>query len=230
MSKTRLPTISDPLKHIKDLTIHQNIKPPENITMEVEQITPVVVEEPVNSKAVFGRTIEKPGIVKDEISSTVPDIMAEEPRGQGKRGKDKAKRKKKVMSEKQLSALAKGRANSLAKRQAKKAQKLAPIKEVVPAMPKPAPAEKLDYSTFSNYMDMYEEKKKKKHYSSTQPHPNKIINEIHRPTPPRSKPQVIPRTKPVPIPRAPALMNWNGNINNFRTNKQVGKSRWNYGI
>jgi len=122
-----------------------------------------------------------------------------------KRGKDKQPRKKRQPTKSQLLALEKGRAKSLEIRRNKKVQKT--------VMPPPEPAAKLDYSTFSNYMDMYEESRKKKHSTSKEPHPNKVIEEIHRPIPPKSKPNPVAR-----------MMNWTGGQSKFR------ETRWNYGF
>ena len=86
-------------------------------------------------------------------------------------------------------------------------------------MPAPKANTKLDYDTFSNYMDMYEEKRsKKKHSNTTQPHPNKVINSRLRPIPPTSKPRPIPK-----------IANWTGNASSYAQHK-TGGGRWNYGI
>tara|TARA_R110000744_G_scaffold101612_1_gene195856 strand:+ start:867 stop:1541 length:675 start_codon:yes stop_codon:yes gene_type:complete len=224
MSKNRLPEIKDPLKEIANLAINPAIKETPNISMEVKNIVEKVPEIAVTGDMVFGKRENPPGVVEDVMVNESLDLPLET-KGQGKRGRDKKKRKKKVMTESQLAALAEGRKRSLEKRQAKavsrKALKNSP-KTPVPEMPKPTPHQKLDYSTFSNYMDMYEDSKKKKYSTSTQPHPNKVINERHRPTPPRSLPK--------PIPKAPQVMKWNGNISAYQTHKKSKNSRWNYGI
>tara|TARA_R110000803_G_scaffold73109_4_gene136873 strand:- start:2411 stop:3103 length:693 start_codon:yes stop_codon:yes gene_type:complete len=230
MSQNRLPEISDPLKHITDLSIRPDIKPEENVQMEIETIVNVVPEQKVDSKSVFGKEFpkktEEDGITKDEMVNDGPELPASPKavkRGQGKRGKDKKKRAKKVMTESQLAALAAGRKRSLEKRQAKAKAKSNPIPIPTPTIAKPRPAEKLDYSTFSNYMDMYEETKKKKNYSkNSEPHPNKIINERHRPAPPRSQPRIAPKPK--------KALKWTGNITAYQTHKKSVNSRWNYGI
>jgi len=223
MSQTRLPTISDPLAQIANLAINPTIKEEPNVKLEIKNVIEVKPPEPVTSKTVFGKELKK-GVKADEIVIDEAIELPLETAGQGKRGKDKKKRKKKVMSEAQLAALAKGRAKSLEKRQAKAKSKKNPTVTQPPEMPKPTPAEKLDYSTFSNYMNMYEDSKRKKHSTSTQPHPNKVINERHRPTPPRSKPQ------PIPQPKAPEMMRWNGNVSAYASHKRSKQSRWNYGI
>ena len=222
MSQNRLPEIKDPLAQIANLAINPQIIPEEHVKMEIKNVVEEIPEEPVNSEMVFG----KPGVSKDKMvneSLPVPEEGNAVKKGQGKRGKDKKKRKKKVMSEAQLASLAKGRAASLAKRQAKAQAKSEPKSAPIPIIAPPVKAQALDYSTFSNYMDMYEEKKKKKYSTSTQPHPNKVINERHRPTPPRSAPRIQPK-------QAPSMMNWNGNISAYQSHKKTGKSRWNYGI
>ena len=228
MSKNRLPKISDPLKHIKDLSIKPEIKPVENIEMKVENIVNVVEETPVTGEQVFGKSFKKePGIKEDVIVNESVDIP--QPLTLvGKRGPDKKKRKKKIMSEKQLAALALGRERSLVSRRknavARKEKKAA---KPIPVIAPPALNQALDYSTFSNYMDLYEEKKKKKYSTSTQPHPNKVINERLRPTPPRSAPRIVARA---PVAKAKTVLNWTGNISAFSQHKTAKSSRWNYGI
>lgn len=214
MSQNRLPTIKDPLADLA-------IKPMEEIEEQVEVIQQEIQEPPVGATDVFGKEfkkknikLEKKEIVKDEIKDNLPNSLQtiEEEVPQKRRGKDKVKRKKKVMSQSQLDALARGRAKSLATRQAKaagKTKKAEPIK-----MPAPEKNTKLDYDTFSNYMDMYEEKRKKKHSTSKNPHPNRVINQRHRPVAPPSKPRVA---------------KWTGNIGSFAQHK-TGGGRWNYGI
>ena len=98
-------------------------------------------------------------------------------------------------------------------------KRLAPVNE----MPAPVKNEKLDYDTFSNYMDQYEEKRKKKHSTTREPHPNKIINARHRP--------IAPQSKPRPIPRQPKVAKWTGNIGSFAQHQKAGgNGRWNYGV
>ncbi len=224
MSQNRLPEIKDPLAQIANLAINPQIIPEQNVKMEIKNVVEEIPIEPVTSKSVFGKEFKKdeaPGVKEDVMVNESVELPME-PTGQGKRGKDKKKRKKKVMSEKQLAALAEGRKRSLEKRQAKAKAKKETKSKPIPEMPKPKPAEKLDYNTFSTYMNMYEDSKKKKYSTSTEPHPNKVINERHRPTPPRSKPR--------PIPKAPQVMNWNGNISAYQTHKKGKSTRWNYGI
>ena len=113
--------------------------------------------------------------VDGELSISSENLKIEPITKVGKRGKDKAKRKQKVMSQAQLDALARGRAKSLAKRKEKSAAKKQPVKQVIkemkpkkskpvniPVMPKPTPHTKLDYDTFSSYMTQYDEARKKK--------------------------------------------------------------------
>jgi hypothetical protein len=224
MSQFRNPKESNPLKHIQDLTILPDIKP--NIEMEVQPKVDILIEEkPISAEDVYGA-----GIKKDIAESNAPEIPV--PRqsgiGTGRRGKDKTKRKKKVMSESQLEALAKGRAKSRETRAATKIARATIMNEAKAkfeaskVIAKPAPVEKLDYDTFSKYMDQYSEKKKKKHWvNSVEPHPNKIINPRLRPTPPQSKPKPLP----------PQLQKWNGNITQYQIHKKLkGNNRWNYGI
>jgi len=206
MSQTRLPEQRNPLEDIENLTVEPDltIKPiPEDFDNEVLPN----VEEKITAEDVFGLQQEniklekEDGIVEDKMTDNIPV-----PKKQiGKRGKDKQPRKKRQPTKSQLLALEKGRAKSLEIRRNKKVQKT--------VMPPPEPAAKLDYSTFSNYMDMYEESRKKKHSTSKEPHPNKVIEEIHRPIPPKSKPNPVAR-----------MMNWTGGQSKFR------ETRWNYGF
>lgn len=201
MSQIRLPKNADPVGDLCKLNIVPEIIP------EVENIVHEVVERAVEPKDVFGKDLTK----KDEIVSNVP-LPIEVQTGQGKRGKDKVKRKKKVMSQAQLDALALGRERSRAKRSAKKDGRRTKIIE------KPVPHTKLDYETFSSYMDMYEDKKKTKHSTSRQPHPNKIINERLRPLPPTSLPKTLPKK----------IMKWKGTATSYQTNTKYGGGRWNF--
>mgnify|MGYP003631571854 FL=1 len=216
MSQIRLPEGKDPVGDLCNLTIVPEIVP-EHVEMVVNQ----VIEKAVDSNAVFGKNLTK----KDEIINNVP-LPVEAPTGQGKRGKDKVKRKKKVMSQAQLDALALGREKSRAKRSAKKEKK----KQV---MDKPAPNPQMDYQTFSNYMNMYEDNKKTKHSTSKQPHPNRIINERLRPLPPKSLPRdrrvmrqesVVPKAEPPPK----RVMKWQGTAASYQSNKRYGGGRWNF--
>jgi len=202
MSQTRLPEQRNPLEDIEDLTKQPDltIKPiPEDFDNEVLPD----VEEKITAEDVFGLNEENikleknDGIVEDKMTDNIPT-----PKKQvGKRGKDKQPRKKRQPTKAQLLALEKGRVKSLEIRRNK----------IVEKMPPPQPAAKLDYSTFSSYMDMYEDSRKKKHSTSKEPHPNKVIEEIHRPIPPKSKPNPVPR-----------MLNWTGG--------QIRETRWNYGF
>ncbi len=136
-----------------------------------------------------------------------------------KRGKDKKKRKKKVLTQSQLDGLAKGRAKSIETRRKKREEKLdKKANRRVATMAAPVPNTKLDYDTFSSYMDMYEEKRKKKHSNTKEPHPNKVINTRMRPMPPPSKPRPQQR-----------IANWTGAASTYAQHK-TGGGRWNYGI
>jgi len=226
MSQFRNPKESNPLKHIQDLTILPDIKP--NIIMEVEPKVDIILEEkPISAEDVYGA-----GISKDTIESNTPEPVVEIsiPKKRG-RGKDKIKRKKKIMTEVHLEALVRGRATSQANRTNTAIKKKAVVKKALenfatknatPKIEKPIPVEKLDYNTFSKYMNQYEDSRKKKHWvRSTEPHPNKVINPRLRPTPPQSKPQVLPKQ----------IQSWNGNIIQYQTHaKKKGNGRWNYGI
>ena len=229
MSQTRLPKTQDPLKDLADLTIQPNIVPTSEQTNEDfdNEMLPVQ-EETVTAEDVFGLEIPNvkveviDGIQKDEVADNLPyktEATKESPkRKTGKRGKDKKPRKKREPSKLQLQALEKGRLKSLATRRKHKE-----TKRQVPTMMKPQPFKPLDYNTFSSYMDLYEEKRKKKHSTSKQPHPNKTIHEVNRPMPPQSKPNVLP-------PK-PQMMSWTGGQDAFRQFQNRSKqSRWNYGL
>jgi hypothetical protein len=233
MSQNKLPTVKDPLADIHNLTIVPEIIPER--TDECDYLSDDVEEE-ITAKQIFGKKNEmknvkikqepKPDKIKDNLPQslqTEEEKELKEPKKRGKRGKDKKKRAKKVMSESQLIALKKGREKSLKKRQAKAKVKKPTAPIDIPKMHSPKKAEKLDYDTFSNYMDMYEEtRSKKRHSNSKQPHPNKIIAERNRPMPPRSKPNVLPKAK--------KAFNWIGKNTSYAQHKVSTKSRWNYGI
>jgi len=226
MSQFRNPKESNPLKHIQDLTILPDIKP--NIVMEVEAKVDIELEEkPISPEDIYGA-----GISKDTIESNTPepcvDISIPKKRG---RGKDKIKRKKKVMTEVHLEALVRGRKTSQANRTNTANQKKKVVKEALenlatknatPKIDKPKPAEKLDYETFSRYMNKYVETRKQKHWvKSSETHPNKVINPRLRPVPPISKPQILPKQ----------IQSWNGNISQYQVHKKGrNNSRWQYGI
>jgi len=221
MSQTRLPTTKDPLQDLADLTIQPNIIPENDEEFDSEML-PEPVEETLTAEDVFGLEVETPGISTDKIVDNLPvSLETKEIPKKGKRGKDKKPRKKRQPSASQLEALEKGRLKSLETRRKTKEAKSAPAKKTH-VMSKPEPYTPLDYNTFSSYMDMYEEKRKKKHSTSKQPHPNKTIREVHRPIPPPSKPNVLP-----PKPR---MMSWTGGQDAFRQFQNRNQGRWNYGI
>jgi len=207
MSQTRLPQQRNPLEDIQDLKGQPDltIKPiPEDFDNEVLP----EIEEKITAEDVFGlqenvkldETVDKlDGIVEDKMTDNLPVPK----RKIGKRGKDKVPRKRRQPTETQLLALEQGRKKSLETRRNKKVQK---------KLPPPQPATKLDYSTFSSYMDMYEESRKTKHTTSKEPHPNKVIQQIHRPMPPKSKPNPV------------RMLNWTGGQSKLR------ETRWNYGF
>ncbi len=232
MSQTRLPTTKDPLADLADLTIQPNIIPDARDEDFDNEMLPEEPEDAVTAEDVFGLEMEnknvklevKDGIMKDEVKDNLPatlETKTVEKRKSGKRGKDKKPRKKRQPSASQLKALEVGRLKSLeTRRKHKEADKET---KSVAKMSKPEPFKPLDYNTFSSYMDMYEEKRKKKHSTSKQPHPNKTIHEVHRPMPPQSKPNVLP-----PKPR---MMSWTGGQDAFRQfQNRSRQSRWNYGL
>lgn len=232
MSSHKLIKTSDPLASIKNLIIVPEIIPNQDeiIVNNVPEIPEATTED------IFGKDMnQKVGIKKDKmVIDMVIDNELPQKSKIGKRGKDKKKRAKKVMTESQLAALAKGRAKSLATRSARKLAKQKAIESVtnpVPVLAKPTPHKQLDYDTFSNYMNMYEDSKKKKYNTSSEPHPNKVINERLRPLPPRSKPRIQQRRAPTPAPvRKKAVLKWNGNITNWQTTQPSKNSRWNFGL
>ncbi len=157
--------------------------------------------------------IDEPEIIDDGISKEVEhdDLqfkMDEEiPKTKrGKRGNDKKPRKKRVMTEKQKENLRKAREKSLAVRRAKKAEKLAKKnggksqvlkqeKKEVETMAKPVPIPSvanqapMSFDYFCDLMDRYEERTKKKHSTTQEPHPNKKIPHQAKPRPPVQKVQ-----------------------------------------
>lgn len=227
MSQNRLPQVKDPLADIADLSI----KPMAELEETNRQLDDdeELLEPKSNVKAgdVFKKYKKEEQNIKLETIEETPDVLENntdldlpEDKTRGQRGKDKKKRKKKVLTQSQLDGLAKGRAKSIATRKRNKELKKGKqtIRQPSP-MPAPKPNTKLDYDTFSNYMDMYEEKRsKKKHSNTKEPHPNKIINTRMRPMPPQSKPRPIPK-----------IAKWTGNASSYATHK-TGGGRWNYGI
>lgn len=229
MSQNRLPDVKDPLADITDLSI----KPMEELEGTNRQMDEdeelLEPKEDVTAKDVFKKYQRKPQNIKLETIEEKPDKLENntgldlpEDKMRGQRGKDKKKRKKKVLTQSQLDGLAKGRAKSIATRKRNKEAKLERRTKAVshldntPKMEAPRKNTKLDYDTFSNYMDMYEEKRsKKKHSNTKEPHPNKAIPTRMRPIPPTSQPRRI--------------ANWTGSVNTFAQHK-TGGGRWNYGI
>lgn len=154
--------------------------------------------------------IEEPddGISKEVENDELQFKMDEEPpkTKRGKRGNDKKPRKKRVMTEKQKENLRKAREKSLAVRRAKKAEKmknkkiskshiLTEEKEDVKVMAKPVPIPSvaqqapMSFDYFCDLMDRYEDRNKKKHSTTQEPHPNKKIPHQAKPRPPVQKVQ-----------------------------------------
>jgi len=223
MSQNRLPDVKDPLADIADLAIkpmeeleetNRQLDEDEELLEPKEQVTPGDVFKK------YSRT--KNNIIletKDELENNT-DLSLPEDSLRGKRGKDKKKRKKKVLTQSQLDGLAKGRAKSIETRRKKKEAKAKGKQANRTMMPATVPNTKLDYETFSSYMDMYEEKRKKKHSNTKEPHPNKVINTRMRPMPPTSKPRQIPQQR---------VAKWSGSALSYAQHK-TGGGRWNYGI
>ena len=228
MSQNRLPDLKDPLADIADLSIKPMAELEETNRQLDEDEEMLEPKARVEAGDVFKKyKTEKKNIKLQTVEETVEDTLDNnteldlpEDSLRGKRGKDKKKRKKKILTQSQLDGLAKGRAKSIATRKRnKELKKGKQTNRQVAPMPAPKANTKLDYDTFSNYMDMYEEKRsKKKHSKSTEPHPNKVINSRMRPMPPTSKPRPIPK-----------IANWTGNASSYAQHK-TGGGRWNYGI
>lgn len=222
MSQNRLPDVKDPLADIADLAIKPMDELEETNRQLDEDEELLEPKEKVGAGDVFKKYARtKNNIIletKDELENNT-DLSLPEDSLRGKRGKDKKKRKKKVLTQSQLDGLAKGRAKSIETRRKKKEAKKGKQTTVAP-MAAPVPNTKLDYDTFSSYMDMYEEKRKKKHSATKEPHPNKVINTRMRPMPPPSKPRPVPQKR---------IANWTGHASTYAQHK-TGGGRWNYGI
>jgi len=148
--------------------------------------------------------------VKEDWSESITNDEKIPPKIRGERGKDKKPRKKRQMTPAALEKLKIAREKSLATRRAKAALKKKAKEdlrvataqkkrmerqnvklEVIPenvkiekkAQQKPANVFN-DFDKFCNFMDRYDERKKKKHSTSRQPHPNQKIPERQRPRPP----------------------------------------------
>lgn len=224
MSQNRLPDVKDPLADIADLAIKPMDELEETNRQLDEDEELLEPKEKVGAGDVFKKYARtKNNIIletKDELENNT-DLSLPEDSLRGKRGKDKKKRKKKVLTQSQLDGLAKGRAKSIETRRKKKeAKKGKQTNRQVATMAAPIPNTKLDYDTFSSYMDMYEEKRKKKHSNTKEPHPNKVINTRMRPMPPPSKPRPVPQKR---------IANWTGHASTYAQHK-TGGGRWNYGI
>ena len=161
--------------------------------------------------------IQEPAVKPDKLEEDWSESITndEPPRIRGERGKDKKKRKKRVMTPAALEKLKIAREKSLATRRAKAAAKkkakedarataalekrrarapkenvkLEVIKEEtqfkMDDIPKQKPANVFDdFDKFCSFMDRYDERRKKKHSTSRQPHPNQKIPERHRPRAP----------------------------------------------
>ena len=176
MSQTRLAKTRDPLGDLVDLTIQPNIIPDERNEDFDNEMLPDEPEDTVTAEDVFGLEMEsrpqnvklevEDGISKDEVKDNLPATLKPEKvekKKSGKRGKDKKPRKKRQPSASQLKALEVGRLKSLETRRANKVKETKNVAKKTPQMSKPEPFKPLDYNTFSTYMDMYEEKRKKKH-------------------------------------------------------------------
>jgi hypothetical protein len=251
MSKFKNAKIQDPLGDINDLSIIPEIKiAPEQIAQQNNEI-PI---NPINSVTHRNVFYKKPkdkeivnDIIIDEEDEEIPDEIeitdrieeeVKEVKKRGKRGKDKIPRKKRILSDAQKEALAKGRKKSAEVRRAKRDARLAlttEVKKPIPVIPPPQQFKPLDYNTFCSYMDQYSQKVRKKHSESKQPHPNKKINPQLRPHPPKSKPNRI--SKPVQIPQPqqpePQMHNWVGSYHDFTQpipRKKKQNARWNFGL
>tara|TARA_R110001592_G_scaffold184578_3_gene428345 strand:- start:1050 stop:1868 length:819 start_codon:yes stop_codon:yes gene_type:complete len=157
--------------------------------------------------------IPEDGIIEEKEIDDLQFKMDEEVKTKrGKRGNDKKPRKKRVMTDKQKENLRKAREKSLAVRRAKKAAKQEEknknkkisnshilrnenkiVKEVsqpkdIPRIPV-ANSAPMSFDYFCDLMDRYENRKAKKHSTTREPHPNKIIPHQAKPRPPIQKVQ-----------------------------------------
>jgi len=175
-------------------------KAKQNIKLEVERKIEKPIEEHENMR--IGKTVFLDGISKEEKNDDLDiDIEPLEvpTTKRGKRGNDKKPRKKRVLTDKQKENLKKAREKSLAVRRAKKAAKATnkqkPKSEPIKEMPKPTapiPIQQqapMSFDHFCNLMDRYEDRNKKKHATTREPHPNKKIPYTEKPRPPIQKVQ-----------------------------------------
>ena len=123
MSQNRLPQVKDPLADIADLSI----KPMAELEETNRQLDDdeELLEPKSNVKAgdVFKKYKKEEQNIKLETIEETPDVLENntdldlpEDKTRGQRGKDKKKRKKKVLTQSQLDGLAKGRAKRLSRR------------------------------------------------------------------------------------------------------------------
>ena len=230
MSQNRLPVRNNPLKHITDLSIKPmaELAPPTRDDIVIDEPKEDVRKEDVRKEDVFKKYQKEKKQEQEEnikletcevdVLENNTDLDLPEDKMRGQRGKDKQKRKKKILTKSQLDGLAKGRLKSMEtrKRNKENRKKASSHLDIPPQMEAPKKNTKLDYDTFSNYMDMYEEKRKKKHSNTKEPHPNKAIPSRMRPTPPISQPRIA---------------KWTGNASTFAQHqKPGGNGRWNYGV
>ena len=128
MSQNRLPDVKDPLADIADLAIKPMDELEETNRQLDEDEELLEPKEKVGAGDVFKKYARtKNNIIletKDELENNT-DLSLPEDSLRGKRGKDKKKRKKKVLTQSQLDGLAKGRAKSIETRRKKKKQKKA---------------------------------------------------------------------------------------------------------
>ena len=150
------------------------------------------------------RKSEGTGIQEEKDLTNIKTEIEPEPvlTNRGKRGVDKKPRKKREMTEKQRETLRLAREKSVAVRRAKKEAKLAAMPS--PVEPKPEPklqnapvtapvTAPMAFDHFCSLMDRYEDRKKKRHSTSKEPHPNKIIEHQHKPRPPVQKVERAPQ-------------------------------------
>ena len=69
-----------------------------------------------------------------------------------------------------------------------------------------------DFDTFCNYMERWDERKRKKHTTSSQPHPNQKIPERQRPRPPVQPVNRNPRTPPADFSPYSLLKSGRGSV------------------
>lgn len=209
--------MTDDLEPEDDMTTPTIRNVDDNIEPNVASVEKEIIQEPEKKpmEAMFVTRKNKKVTIKEGVKEDKPSedwvesITHDKPKKiRGERGKDKAPRKKRVMTPEALEKLKLAREKSLAKRRATAAAKKAKKEELRVAKAeakiearqakkpqvnrvlqtikeKEAPVNVFnDFDKFCSFMDRYDERKKKTHSTSRQPHPNKKMPERERPRPP----------------------------------------------